>query len=297
MTQRVIGLGLAATRSLSVHTQVTVVRRLLGFAPFVPMLRRTVRERMRQAFGEAPPAGADLRYFRNLGWLYANTMAAFHHGLAATPFQSGVKFDSTIDVLDSAVAEQRGVVLIGPHYMGYDMVAAMVARRHPLVMVARQAPTAERAARKSQWYRGALDLETVERPSRDARAYLGVLRSGKVLLVTPDLLADAGQGVEVTLFGRPTRLHAGAFVLAIRAGAPIIWISSVWRDDMSTTITFERAPSPSGSNRDAAIRGCLQEWCASFEAKLRAHPENWLFWMDKRWSRFFHDFARMMPLK
>ena len=46
------------------------------------------------------------------------------------------------------------------------------------------------------------------------------------------------------------------------------------------------------SDRDAAIRAGVQEWCRWFEQKLRANPENWLFWLDKRWSKFLHATPR-----
>jgi hypothetical protein len=50
---------------------------------------------------------------------------------------------------------------------------------------------------------------------------------------------------------------------------------------------WERAPDlPPARNREIAVRGAVQDWCNWFEEKLRANPENWVFWLDKRWSRF-----------
>jgi lauroyl/myristoyl acyltransferase len=45
-------------------------------------------------------------------------------------------------------------------------------------------------------------------------------------------------------------------------------------------------------DRDAAVRAAVQDWCRWFEGKLRESPENWLFWLDKRWSRFLRATPR-----
>jgi len=291
ITQRAVGQAIAATAALPIGPQRSGVRRAVALAGGVPMLRRKVRENMRLALGDNVPALAERRYFNHVGWFLSSSLATFHRGLAATPVVDEVKFDRTISVLDEAFAEGRGVVLTVPHWSGHELVAAVIARRHPMVMLVRQATAPEKVARKEKWYR-ALGAETVLRPKqastiKDAVAYLKVLKRGKMLAITPDLLADPGQGVEISIFGRPARLNGGAFALAIAAGAPMIRVSGTWQSDSTVMLTFERAPPPpDDGDREAAIRACVQDWCHWFEERLRANPENWLFWLDKRWSRF-----------
>ena len=249
------------------------------------------------ALGDDVPVHADSEYFRHLGWFLSSSLSTFHHGVAATPVLNEVKFDETIHLFDVAASEGRGVVLTGPHWTGHELVAAMINRRHPTTFLVRQAPTSERTARKLKWY-NALGVETVLRPDRastvkDAVAYLNVLKKGKVLGITPDLLAESGQGVETQIFGRPARLHGGAFAIAIAARAPMIRLSFRWQSDTSLVVAFERAPAPpENGDRDAAIRIIMQDWCRWFEKKLRDNPENWLFWLDKKWSRFLRQTPR-----
>lgn len=123
-------------------------------------------------------------------------------------------------------------------------------------------------------------------------AYLKVLKRGRTLLITPDLLASEQQGVEVSIFGRPARLFGGAFALAMSAGAPMIRFFLRWQGDSSVLATFERAPVFDGRDRDTAIRAAAQDWCRWFEDRLRESPESWLFWLDKRWSRFLRATPR-----
>jgi lauroyl/myristoyl acyltransferase len=300
LTQYAIRGAITATAALPLGPQRSIVRRVVGLAGGVPMLRRRVRENMQLALGDDVPEGAERRYFQRVAWVLSRSLATFHRGIASAAIADDVKFDETLAVLDDAVAQGRGVVFTTPHWAGHELEAAVVSRRHPMVMLVRQAPTKERADRKAAWYR-ALGAETVLRPVhgstiKDAVACLSVLKRGRLLGITPDLLADPDHGVPVTLFGRPARLPAGAFALALAARAPIIRFSGRWQSDSSVVLRFERAPPPGVvESREAAIRACAQDWCDWFEAKLRANPENWLFWLDRRWSRFLRQTPRLDP--
>jgi lauroyl/myristoyl acyltransferase len=263
---------------------------MVALAGAIPTLRTKVRENMRRALGYDVPRETERLYFKRVGWFLGNALATFNRGFAHTSVAEHVKFDGSVGLLDEAVAEGRGVVLTSAHWSGHELAGAVIHLRHPMVMLVRQAPTLERTQRKLKWYR-ALGPEIVLRPDRgstikDAVAYLRVLKQGKLLAITPDLLADPPQGIETTIFGRPARLHGGAFALAISAGAPLLQLSFKWQAASTLVLTFDRAPLPAIADRDAAIRIAVQDWCRWFEDRLRGNPENWLFWLDKRWSRF-----------
>jgi len=296
-TQSAIRQAIVTSAALPIGVQRSAVRSMVALAGGIPMLRWRVRENMRLALGDDVPARAERLYFRRLGWLLANSLPTFHFGLAGTPVCDEIKLDESVCLLDEAVAEGRGVVLAAPHWSGHELAAAVINRRHPVTMLVRQSPTSERTDRKLKWY-NALGAETVLRPAgvstiKDAVAYLKILKSGKLLAITPDLLAEPGQGVATRIFGRPARLHGGAVALAISARAPMIRASLRWQSDSSAVAVFDRAPlALDAGDHDAAIRAGVSDWCGWFEAKLRANPENWLFWLDKRWSRFLHTTPR-----
>jgi lauroyl/myristoyl acyltransferase len=296
-TQLAIRQAIAATAALPISLQRSVTRSVVAFTGSIPMLRRRVRENMRLALGDDVPAQAESRYFRHLGWHLSSSLSTFHHGVAATPVPNEIKFDESVRLLDEAVGQGRGAIIISPHWSGHELVAAMVNRRHPMTMLVRQAPTSERMARKLKWY-NALGAEIVLRPSqvsniKDAVSYLQVLKKGRVLAMTPDLLADPGQGVETHIFGRRARIPGGAFALAIAAKAPMIRPFFRWQSDSTVVVVFDRAPDLLDvSDRDAAVRVGVQDWCVWFEERLKLNPENWSFWLDKRWSRFLRQTPR-----
>jgi lauroyl/myristoyl acyltransferase len=297
LTQLAVRGAIGATARLSIDRQRRTARSLVALAGGVPMVRRRLRENMRLALGTDVPAAAEDLYFRHLGWFLSSALATFHHGVAATPVVHEITFDESIRVLDDAVAAGRGAIITPPHWSGHELGAAQINRRHPMTLLVRQASTAERMARKLKWY-NALGAEIVLRPNhsstiKDAVAYLNVLKKGKVLAITPDLLAERGQGVEVRLFGRQAHLHGGAFAIALAAHVPILRPFYKWQSDHSVVVAWERAPELSTTgDRAAAVRAGLQDWCYWFEEKLRANPENWLFWLDKRWSRFLRATPR-----
>ena len=296
-TQGAIRLVIGATGMLPLRTQRPVVRSLIGLSGSVPWLRRRVRENMQLALGRDVPADAERLYFQHVAWSMSHALEVFHNGLKNTSVPDEVTFDETIQILDRAVAEGRGVLLTAAHWIGHELAAGCIAHRHPVVMLVREAPTQERTARKLKWY-AALGAETVLRPSgalpvKDAVTYLKILKQGKLLAMTPDLLTSAEYGIDVSLFGRTARLNGGAFALALAAGAPIVRTYGHWLSESRGQIRFERAADIEPGKRDVMIHAALQDWCRWFERTVRANPENWLFWLDKHWTRYLRASPRL----
>jgi lauroyl/myristoyl acyltransferase len=290
---------IAATAGLSVDSQRALVRASIAALAAIPTLRWKVRRNMRLALGDDVPRQAVGLYFRRLAWFQASSLAILHHGLSATPVIDEIVLDASVRALDDAVAEGRGVVLVTPHWSGHGIVCAVIARRHPMTLLVRAAARPERAALKQKWYE-ALGTEIVLRPTgtatqiKDAVAYLKVLKKGRTLGIAPDLLTDSGPSFETRIFGRPARMPGGAFALALSTRAPLIRVSVRWETDARMLVMFERVSLPAdGADQDEAIRLAVGDWCRWIEEKLRAHPENWLFWLDKRWSRFLQATARV----
>jgi lauroyl/myristoyl acyltransferase len=193
------------------------------------------------------------------------------------------------------VARGRGVVLAAPHLACHEITAAYLHRRHAVAALVRESKSAGHDAVKRRWYE-ALGLETVHRARgsslvADVVAMLRVLRGGRILAVTPDVLVPPERGVRVRLFGREVCLSPGVAVLAQRSGAPLVSALLEWEDGPGprqghVRIHFsEPLELPAGGDRDRAARAGMQSWCVGAEEYLRRRPENWLFWLDKRWGR------------
>ena len=112
-------------------------------------------------------------------------------------------------------------------------------------------------------------------PGLDDQRRRGLLEAsskrGKLLGITPDLLAEPGQGVETCIFGRPARLHGGAFAIAISARAPMIRLS------LPLAIRFERGghvrPRPPHLSMPAIVMPPFAPVCRIGAAGLRRSCE------------------------
>jgi lauroyl/myristoyl acyltransferase len=288
------------TSLLSAENQRRTGRFIASIAGAVPVLRATAQRNMQLALGENVPREASRLYFRRIAWWLSNSLAAFHHGISATPVAEQVSFDETLRVVDETLAPGRGAVLATSHWCGHELLAGFINRKYPVALVIRQAASAERMARKQKWY-SALGVEVVVRPARasaikDGAAYLKILKKGKILAITPDLLASEDSGVAVELFGRRAHIFAGAFAIARAAQVPLLRSFPRWQSDSRVFISWSRAEAPTDTNdRAAAIAGAAQDWCRWFEEKLISNPQDWLFWLDKRWSRFLRTTPRQSP--
>ena len=242
ITQATIRQALLASARIPTKYQQRTVHSLMTFAGAIPMLRRRLRENVRLALGTDIAAEAESRYFRQMAWWLSNAIATFHHGVGATPVLNEIKFDKSIELFDNAIAEGRGAVITSPHWSGHELVAAKVNRRHSIALLVRQSSTTEVMARKLNWY-SALGTEIILRPTRastikDAVTYLNLLKAGKVIAITPDLLAGGRDGVEVQLFGRPVRLYGGAFAIAMAARAPMLRPFFRWQSESSLVVAL-----------------------------------------------------------
>jgi lauroyl/myristoyl acyltransferase len=263
LTQFAIRSAIAATARLPIEHQRRTVRSLMAAAGEIPALRRRVRTNMSMALGPDVPPHAERLYFKRVGWFLANALSVFHHGARAGAAFDEIKSDESIGVLDAAVAEGRGAVIVSPHWCAHELIAAQINRRHPMTLLVRRASSTQGMERKLKWYK-ALGAEIVLRPNhastiKDAVIYLNVLKRGKVLAITPDLLAEAPHGLETQVFGRCARLHGGAFAIAIAARAPMIRPHVAWQPDSSLLVSWDRAPElPADCDRGTANRVALE---------------------------------------
>jgi len=147
-TELALQSAIKAARVAPVNVQRSVVGSSIALAGRIPMLRSRVRENMQLALGDDVPYRADSSYFHHVGWPQASSLITFNSGIGATSVLDEVKFDESVQILDDAVAEGRGVVLVSPHWSGHELVAAVINRRYPMVFLVRGAATSRRFARK-----------------------------------------------------------------------------------------------------------------------------------------------------
>jgi lauroyl/myristoyl acyltransferase len=219
-------------------------------------------------------------------------MATYHHGFWNSTLPERMSFDASIIHMDEAVARGRGVVLASPHQFCHEMGGAYISGRHKLVAVVREGKSRPREAMKRRWYE-ATGMDVVQRPRRssllaDTFACLRVLKSGRLLAITPDVIVKPESGIPVRVLGRTVSLSPGMVVLAMKARAPLVTCYFRWETDGRLVMGFtEPVEYPLAGDRERTIAEGFQAWCRQCENYFRANPGNWMFWLDKRWTRLF----------
>jgi KDO2-lipid IV(A) lauroyltransferase len=233
-------------------------------------------------------------YFRHLADLLAFTIVIRRSGVGDPALRKEWVHDPEtrqrfIEALDSG----KGVLMVGPHLTGMEIMVATAARERPLAVLARKSPDAEYEAIKQRWY-DRLGVEVIHRPSKESKfaglsemtAVVRALKGGRILALTPDLVQKPGTGVPVRFLGRTVELPAGPFFLAVRTGAPLM-PSFFHREDGHYRLwSHPPIAVEEGPDREATIAAVAQRWTDHFDAFVREHPDMWHFWLDKRWERW-----------
>jgi lauroyl/myristoyl acyltransferase len=232
------------------------------------------------------PAALAGGFVDRLRRVFEHAIRLWHEGPEAV--RGAVHVPAGTRALFQRMREQHGAGFLAvPHNQGAVLASIEVSRLAPTVLVSRNPASVART-------RAALDL--YERmgvrvlmvrganPYEVARACLGALRDGQVLVVTVDNLVR-NAAVPVRMFGREVSLPSWAARIAARARLPIL---PAW-------IGFERgrfcveAPGVLVADDPAeAVRRCA----AWFEERILADPASWGFLADKRWRKVLAAAAR-----
>jgi KDO2-lipid IV(A) lauroyltransferase len=188
-----------------------------------------------------------------------------------------------LDLLESALAGGRGVIAVTGHCGNWELLAATIARRFPLSVVARRVNDERFDALVVGFRRGA-DMEVLARDDPNFVANVReALRRNRIvaLLIDQD---TRGAGVFVPFFGRPARTPPGAALLALRNRVPLLTVFIERGRDGHHLIRF--APVPMGDERGGRHRATAltADLTAAIEAQIRRVPAQWVWWHE-RWKR------------
>jgi phosphatidylinositol dimannoside acyltransferase len=189
------------------------------------------------------------------------------------------------DLLDAAIDEGQGVVVVAGHLGNWDHVAAWAAGQGIAVTSVAERLRPERLFERFVAYRESLGMEILPLTGdRDLTTdLLRHLREGRVLA----LLADrdlAHSAVDVTLLGRPARMPGGPAALAKRAGAVLLPMSS-WYDETHTHLRLHpRLQATPGLRFRDAVTELTQLFADVLGQAITAHPTDWHMlqrvWLD-----------------
>lgn len=124
-------------------------------------------------------------------------------------------------VVEDAMAQGRGVILLTPHLGCFEIIAQVIAAKMPLTALYR--PPRKTALRPLiEGARQRHNLSLAPASLGGVRTLLKVLKSGAAVGLLPDQVPQRGEGVWANFFGRPAYTMTLSAKLHRITGAPIV---------------------------------------------------------------------------
>jgi lauroyl/myristoyl acyltransferase len=241
--------------------------------------RAAIVEALAPVVGEERAPAAAREAFRWYGRYWAETFRM--QDLSDAGFDARFRCTGQ-EHIANAFSAGRGAVLATPHFGNWDAGGRWVARQWPLTVVA------EVLRPRSLFYRFVAHRESLgmtivplERGGDATAKCMKKLAQGELVALVSDR-DMSGSGIEVSMFGRKTKLPPGPAVLSIRSGAPLIPATIYQHDDGS----WEAWVLPPLAPKDD-VAALTQDLARGFQTLIERAPEQW-----HMFSRYWIDEAR-----
>ena len=174
--------------------------------------------------------------------------------------------------VDAAYAAGRGLILALPHSGNWDMAGVWLVHHSGTFTTVAERLKPESLYRRFLEYRESLGFEVLplnggERPPMEVLAERLRANRAVCLMAERDLTRS---GVQVDLFGEPTRMPAGPAKLAIETGAALLPAHVYYRGEDCVVHLFPPLDCSSG---DVGV--VTQALADQFGKNIAAHPEDW----------------------
>lgn len=205
------------------------------------------------------------------------------------------EIDSLLDIPErdrlERLLQSGGLMMVMPHTNGSLSMVRGLGRHFDVLMLVRTTRDSARAASQHTYYAPlGCEILDVRRASEAsvARAVMKALRSGRIVIVTGDLIKKpppaeapidkASDLVRAEAFGQPLGAPGWPARFALRAGAPLV---PVMVEQTADKVVLHLGPTVEGDDVVVATR----EWVRGMADFLARYPSDWAFVFDRRWAR------------
>lgn len=176
---------------------------------------------------------------------------------------------------------KRGVIILVPHCAGAVLSSAQLSRFCPTVLLVREPKDPARRNLMLEYLRKLGPEFILARNMPPAMVIRGIVRAlleGKVVVGTTDLVKADADTIETQAFGQPIQSPAWPARLSARLGSPILPGYIHMEGGRITLVSDE-------GYLEEDVQQSTQRWVSSFEKHFRRYPSDWVFMLDRRWSR------------
>ena len=186
------------------------------------------------------------------------------------------------DVVERALAQNRGVILVSGHLGNWELSGAYIAARGvDLEVVARQQanPLFDAYLTRTRSRIGMKVIYDGDAVRRVPRA----LRNKAVAAFVMDQGAVGLASTWVPFFTRLAKTPRGAATFALRLKSPVVFLAALRNPDGRFTLHFEDVPVVETGDKNADVDTIVADYTAMLERWVRRAPEQY-FWHHRRWK-------------
>jgi len=175
----------------------------------------------------------------------------------------------------------RGVVAALPHMANWDHAGAWACVTGAPVTTVAERLKPEALYERFLAFREGLGMEILPLTGGEGDLFTTLAARLREPRLVP-LLADrdlSRRGIDVALFGEPTRMPAGPAALALRTGSALVpvslWYEGAEPDHLLVVRFHEELPPPAVARGAERIRRLTQDLADEFSRGIAAHPQDW----------------------
>lgn len=255
------------------------------FYYFIPIRKKTVLGNLKQAFPEYVSSKIKSIAINNYK-SFAITLIE----ILCLPKLNKDQIKEIVDIKNAECAlekykEDKGIILLTAHFGNWEYLAIAIALGIYLDIPMSAVAKRLRNNLVSEWMnnvRTKFKIEVVPLGISIRRTYQA-LKDNKVVVMVADQRGPQ-EGIRIELFGTKVSVFSGPAVLALKTGAPILFIVAVRQKDFSYSAYFHEISTDNlPEEDDEKIIELSRRHMSQLEQYIRGNPEQWL-WMHKRWK-------------
>lgn len=190
-----------------------------------------------------------------------------------------------LGLLESALAHQRGVLILGLHLSNGDFgITGLSSRGYGLHVISK--------VMTSQWLdrlwfsiRKKHGVEFIA-PRKSAFDILKALKKKESVVFVLDQFMGPPLGVETEFFGKKTGTAFGLALFSEKTKAPVLPCFTYRDSEGFLVIRFEEEiPLETKETRDLTLQFMTQKYTDKIEDIIRRYPKQWM-WIHRRWKVF-----------
>jgi len=241
--------------------------------------RRLTKEHLRVAFGNEKSEKEISKIARSV---FMNTGVSVAEILSLPKIKN--KLDSIIEIngiekMDKALAAGRGVIAISAHFGNWELIPIIFSRKGYSSNIVARPIYYEKFNEWVTFMRNNMGVNIIYRTDSPKK----LLRNNEIIGITPDQDIDSVEGVFVDFFGRKAYTPSAPVKIAMAANCPIVPVFIVRKGLKHKVYVEEPIFIERGDDKDAIVLEYTQRWSDIIEARIREHPDHWV-WMHKRWK-------------